>query len=51
MEEEIEELEEDVMGDLEIEGVHPGDPYDALVLLYRHLKFRPPTPAEAPIWR
>jgi cyclopropane-fatty-acyl-phospholipid synthase len=36
-----------VMGDLDIEGVHPGDPYDALVLLYRHLKFRPPTPAEA----
>ncbi len=36
-----------VMGDLDIEGVHPGDPYDALVLLYRNLKFRPPTPAEA----
>ena len=35
------------MGDLDIEGVHPGDPYDALVLLYRNLKFRPPTPAEA----
>ena len=35
------------MGDLDIVGVHPGDPYDALVLLYRNLKFRPPTPAEA----
>ena len=36
-----------VMGDLDIDGVHPGDPYDALVLLYRNLKFRAPTPAEA----
>ena len=35
------------MGDLDIAGVHPGDPYDALVLLYRNLKFRAPTPAEA----
>ena len=29
-----------VSGDLDVEGVHPGDPYDALVLLHRHLKFR-----------
>ena len=36
-----------VMGDLDILGVHPGDPYDALMLLYRNLKFRAPTPAEA----
>jgi cyclopropane-fatty-acyl-phospholipid synthase len=36
-----------VSGDLDVEGVHPGDPYDALVLLQRHLKFRAPTPSEA----
>ncbi len=36
-----------VSGDLDLEGVHPGDPYDALVLLQKHLKFRAPTPSEA----
>lgn len=36
-----------VMGDLELRGVHPGDPYDALALLQSHLRFRAPTPAEA----
>ncbi len=34
-------------GDLDLVGVHPGDPYDALVLLKDHTKFRAPTPAEA----
>ena len=29
-----------VTGDLDILGVHPGDPYDALMLLYRNLEFR-----------
>jgi cyclopropane-fatty-acyl-phospholipid synthase len=38
-----------VSGDLEIEGVHPGDPYDALVHLQSNLRFRVPPPAEA--WR
>ena len=33
--------------DLDLTGVHPGDPYDALVLLKDHTKFRVPTPAEA----
>ena len=36
-----------VSGDLDLSGVHPGDPYDALVLLKDHTKFRVPTPAEA----
>jgi cyclopropane-fatty-acyl-phospholipid synthase len=36
-----------VSGDLELEGVHPGDPYDAMVMVMRHLKFRVPAPAEA----
>jgi cyclopropane-fatty-acyl-phospholipid synthase len=36
-----------VAGDLLIEGVHPGDPYDALVLLQDRLRFRRPRPAEA----
>ena len=31
--------------DLDLTGVHPGDPYDALVLLKDHTKFRVPTPA------
>lgn len=35
-----------VSGDLALHGVHPGDPYDALVLLQGHLKFRTPTAAE-----
>jgi len=36
-----------ISGDLTIDGVHPGDPYEALKLLQEHLKFRAPTPAEA----
>jgi cyclopropane-fatty-acyl-phospholipid synthase len=35
-----------VAGDLVIEGVHPGDPYDALVLLQDRLRFRRPGPGE-----
>jgi cyclopropane-fatty-acyl-phospholipid synthase len=33
-------------GDLDLEGVHPGDPYDAMVLLKDHLRFRRPAPGE-----
>lgn len=36
-----------VSGDLELEGVHPGNPYDAMVRLQSNLKFRMPSPAEA----
>jgi cyclopropane-fatty-acyl-phospholipid synthase len=36
-----------VSGDLDLTGVHPGDPYDAMVLLKDHTRFRVPTPAEA----
>jgi len=36
-----------VAGDLDLHGVHPGDPYDALILLMQHTRFRTPTPAEA----
>ena len=36
-----------VAGDLIIEGVHPGNPYDGLVLLQDKLKFRLPGPGEA----
>ncbi len=36
-----------VSGDLELEGVHPGDPYDAMVRLQSNLRFRVPSPAEA----
>lgn len=36
-----------VMGDLEVSGVHPGNPYDGLVLLLSQLSFRRPTPGEA----
>jgi cyclopropane-fatty-acyl-phospholipid synthase len=35
-----------VTGDLTLEGVHPGDPYDALVMMQKGLKFRRPTPSE-----
>ena len=35
-----------VTGDLTLEGVHPGDPYEALVMLHKGLKFRMPSPAE-----
>ncbi|HEX6515165.1 MAG TPA: cyclopropane-fatty-acyl-phospholipid synthase family protein [Nocardioidaceae bacterium] len=36
-----------VSGDLDVEGAHPGDPYDALVHLMNHLHFTMPSPAEA----
>lgn len=36
-----------VMGDLDLSGVHPGDPYDALLLLKDNVRFRMPPPAEA----
>jgi cyclopropane-fatty-acyl-phospholipid synthase len=36
-----------VAGDLEIHGVHPGDPYEVMVVLLRELKFRRPTAAQA----
>jgi cyclopropane-fatty-acyl-phospholipid synthase len=36
-----------VSGDLLLEGVHPGDPYDALVHLQSNLRFKMPPPAEA----
>ena len=36
-----------VTGDLVVEGVHPGDPYDALRLLQKGLRFRRPSPGEA----
>jgi cyclopropane-fatty-acyl-phospholipid synthase len=35
-----------VAGDLEIEGVHPGDPYEAFRLIQGKLSFRRPNPAE-----
>lgn len=36
-----------VSGDLRIEGVHPGDPYDAMTLLQSRLRFRTPSIGEA----
>ena len=36
-----------VSGDLVLHGVHPGDPYDALVHLQSQLRFKAPTPTEA----
>jgi len=36
-----------VSGDLVVEGVHPGDPYDLLVLLMSQLRFKAPSPSEA----
>lgn len=36
-----------VAGDMDLVGVHPGDPYDAFSLLMNHTKFRRPAPAEA----
>ena len=36
-----------VSGDLDLSGVHPGDPYDAIMLLKDHTKFRVPAPSEA----
>ncbi len=32
-----------VSGDLELEGVHPGNPYDAMVLIMSQLRFKMPT--------
>jgi cyclopropane-fatty-acyl-phospholipid synthase len=36
-----------VAGDLAVTGVHPGDPYDGLVMLQKGLKFRRPSATEA----
>ncbi|MEO5711210.1 MAG: cyclopropane-fatty-acyl-phospholipid synthase family protein [Nocardioidaceae bacterium] len=36
-----------VSGDLDIDGVHPGDPYDALVHHQKEWGFKMPSPAEA----
>ena len=36
-----------VAGDLEVEGVHPGDPYEGMIRLMSHMTFRMPTAAEA----
>ncbi|MFT3872285.1 MAG: class I SAM-dependent methyltransferase [Nocardioides sp.] len=36
-----------VAGDMDIDGVHPGDPYEALVLLLDRMRIRRPTPSEA----
>ncbi len=36
-----------VSGDLDVTGVHPGDPYDLLVLLKDRTRFRVPPPTEA----
>ena len=36
-----------VAGDMDLVGVHPGDPYEAFSLLMNHTKFRRPAPAEA----
>ncbi len=36
-----------VSGDLDITGVHPGDPYAAMKHLQNHLRFRRPTASEA----
>ncbi|MEO6471484.1 MAG: cyclopropane-fatty-acyl-phospholipid synthase family protein [Aeromicrobium sp.] len=35
-----------VAGDLELEGVHPGDPYDAMTALKAQLRVKMPSPAE-----
>ncbi len=35
-----------VSGDLDINGVHPGDPYPLMTLLQNHTKFRRPAPGE-----
>ncbi len=36
-----------VSGDLDVVGVHPGNPYEGMVLLLRAMRFRRPSPAEA----
>lgn len=35
-----------VAGDLELDGIHPGDPYDAMVLIMSQLRFKVPAAAE-----
>jgi len=35
-----------VSGDLDLHGVHPGDPYAAFSLMMNHTKFRRPSPGE-----
>ena len=35
-----------VSGDLDIVGIHPGDPYEGMLLLLRAMRFRRPSPAE-----
>lgn len=35
-----------VAGDLELDGIHPGNPYDAMVLIMSQLKFKVPSAAE-----
>lgn len=35
-----------VAGDLELEGIHPGDPYEAMVLIMSQLRFKVPSAAE-----
>jgi cyclopropane-fatty-acyl-phospholipid synthase len=35
-----------VSGDLELEGVHPGNPYDAMALIMSQLRFKVPSAAE-----
>ena len=36
-----------VSGDLDVRGVHPGDPYEGMLTLLRAMRFRRPSPAEA----
>jgi cyclopropane-fatty-acyl-phospholipid synthase len=36
-----------VQGDLEIEGIHPGNPYGLMRMMLNHLHFERPTPSEA----
>ncbi len=36
-----------VAGDLDIHGIHPGDPYEGMILLLRAMRFRRPSAAEA----
>ena len=35
-----------VAGDLDVEGIHPGDPYEAMVLIMSQLRFKVPSAAE-----
>jgi cyclopropane-fatty-acyl-phospholipid synthase len=35
-----------VAGDLELEGIHPGNPYEAMVLIMSQLRFKVPSAAE-----